>query len=104
MALRSISLRRLSLASVSSLAMGAAAKAEPVYNWTGLYLGFNAGYAAGRSQTATTADCSRTLIVGGNANTLCEPGYPGEAPGVNQAGTGVLRGSGFTGGIQAGYN
>ena len=73
-----------------------------MYNWTGFYLGLNAGGAWGRSSASTTTDCSLASsppayfcgLFGGAAN----------ATTVTAAGTGDITASGFSGGIQAGYN
>jgi outer membrane immunogenic protein len=61
---------------------------DPAYNWTGFYIGLNAGGAWGRS--AIDADSG--------------PGFGFEVPFVNAAGTRTLKPSGFVGGGQAGYN
>jgi outer membrane immunogenic protein len=61
------------------------------YNWTGFYVGLNAGYA--------WTDPSNTLsIVNGGF-------FAGSAvPGVAASGSQIIRGNGFIGGAQAGYN
>ena len=75
----------------------------PAYNWTGFYIGANAGGTWARSDAITTTDCNSPFVppayfcgsVGGGA---------ANAAAVNAAGTGTITASGFTGGIQAGYN
>jgi outer membrane immunogenic protein len=63
----------------------------PVYNWTGFYVGANAGYAWGRANTATVS-----------------PGLPFSAPPADAiysaAESPNVNTRGFTGGVQAGYN
>jgi outer membrane immunogenic protein len=71
-------------------------KAPPLpvlYNWTGFYIGGNAGYAWGSSDVTTS--------------TIFDPaGYfaATSVPGVNAAGIGSIDPRGFTGGGQIGYN
>jgi outer membrane immunogenic protein len=66
---------------------------DPAYNWTGFYLGANAGGAWGRSDAATSTIFSP---VGYFATT--SPGA------IAIAGAQRLNSSGFTGGLTAGYN
>lgn len=65
----------------------------PAYNWTGFYLGGTAGGAWGSSDPTTS-----TVFSG--------PGYFAvtSVPAVNAAGLQHVSPSGFTGGIEAGYN
>ena len=69
----------------------------PLANWTGFYVGLNAGYSWSR--------LNNTLLT-----TNGTPGYFGlppvvdVIPGVNATGTGDLDDSSFTGGLQLGYN
>jgi len=65
----------------------------PVYNWTGFYVGGNAGYGAGRSDPSTTTEFTPTNYW----NIL-------SVPQVNAAGTGGVDPNGFVGGAQAGFN
>jgi outer membrane immunogenic protein len=68
-------------------------KAAPiaVYNWTGFYVGGNVGWASNKANVSTTVDpasnmnaTAQTAIINGSA--------------------GSLKGNGFTGGLQLGYN
>jgi outer membrane immunogenic protein len=76
--------------------------APAVYNWTGFYVGANAGGAWGRSSANTSADCSNVTF---NGQYFCGPtGGAANAAAVNAAGSGTIAASGFTGGLQVGYN
>lgn len=84
----------IALTSAALLIPPAAAQAQqasPAYNWSGFYLGLNAGGAWGRANATTSAPSGDYLPA--PDNTL-----------VAAAGTGSMSGSGFTGGVQAGYN
>jgi len=78
-------------------AMGQGLPASP-YNWTGFYLGVNAGANWARSDATTSA-----------SNTGA-PGFAGpyffgtDVSIIDGIGSGSMTGSGFTGGAQAGYN
>ena len=63
------------------------------YNWTGFYIGGNAGYASGRSDPSTTTEFTPTNYW----NSL-------SVPQVNAAGVGSVNHNGFVGGGQAGFN
>jgi len=69
-------------------------------NWTGFYVGLNAGGAWGRSRNDTSLDCSPSNGYICNASS----GGTANAAAVNASGSGSITDSGFTGGIQAGYN
>jgi outer membrane immunogenic protein len=65
----------------------------PVYSWTGVYIGANAGYSWGDSEVSTT--------------TVFNPAgyfFAGNVPAVNAAGAQIINPKGFTGGGQIGYN
>jgi len=67
--------------------------ADPIYSWTGGYIGVNAGGAWGSSNSSTS--------------TMFSPvGYflPENVPLVNAAGVQNIKPNGFTGGFEAGYN
>jgi len=63
-----------------------------VYNWTGFYVGLNAGGAWGQSDVVTQVNGVGTFF-----NVL-------NPPAINANGNSTVDPSGFTGGIQAGYN
>jgi outer membrane immunogenic protein len=81
------------------------APAVEVPSWTGFYLGAYAGGAWGRSNANTSVDCSATTIPPAY---LCGSGPVAaggsNASAVNAAGTGTITATGFTGGVEAGYN
>jgi outer membrane immunogenic protein len=82
-------------------------KARPfaeVRNWTGFYVGLNAGFAWGRSSAETLVDCGPPGS--GLLPYMCDPTGVGaaNAAAVNASGTGTINASGFAGGVQAGYN
>ena len=68
-----------------------------VYNWTGFYIGANAGYAQGRANTSSVFDCP----AGGGS---CDLNFPQNLAVVSAQGTGSLNKGSFIGGGQAGYN
>ena len=61
-------------------------------DWSGSYIGLNAGYAFGTSNQNTVVSAPGTWFVGG------------EPAAVAVAGAGSASPKGFTGGIQLGYN
>ena len=65
----------------------------PAYNWTGAYVGFNAGAALGTYDTSKTTTPSPTYLAD-----------PANVAAVNAAGQQQINRLGFTGGVQAGYN
>lgn len=72
------------------------------YNWTGFYVGLNAGGAWGRSDVTTDPSCA---TVPSFSPYFCGPGFgQNNAVAIAAAGTGSMSGSGFTGGGQIGYN
>jgi outer membrane immunogenic protein len=94
------------LASVSALAISAGTPAHAQsFNWTGFYIGANAGALWGHSDVTSSAPCTATSFSGANPGYFCTTTV-GLANGaaVGAAGTGSLSGSGFTGGVQASYN
>jgi outer membrane immunogenic protein len=72
--------------------------AAPIYDWTGFYIGVNAGYAWGHSDVASTFVCPAALPA------FCTYNIPENLAAISAAGTGTLEPRGFTGGGQAGYN
>ncbi len=86
------------LASVSTLALGAPAYGQS-YNWTGFYIGLNAGGAWGRSNATTAVACALPN------NLFCLPTFgQADATAVAASGTGGMSDGGFTGGGQVGFN
>jgi len=91
----------------SAMAADMPVKAPPVtaapapYNWTGFYLGLNAGGAWGYSgDPLTTVACSPATF----ASTYICTTSAADAAALAAAGTGSMSASGFTGGVQGGYN
>lgn len=75
------------------------APAAVIYDWTGPYVGLNAGVDFAHSgDPSTSASCA--VAPGATAATFFCP----DIPGINAAGTGAMSGTGFTGGGQVGYN
>ena len=66
------------------------------YNWTGFYFGGNAGYAWGDSDVSSAFSCP------GGAG--CSVSIDQNLANITSAATGSLSPTGFTGGVQAGYN
>lgn len=69
------------------------------YDWSGFYVGLNAGGDRAYSGDPTTSASCASLPQFFSPYFACN-----EIPTVNAAGTGSMSGSGFTGGAQAGYN
>lgn len=98
----------LSSVAATAIALGlgapAQAQAPASYNWSGFYVGLNAGAAFGRSNARTSSDCS--LPTGGAPSYYCDNTGLGadNAAAVDGSGSGAITDTGFTGGIQAGYN
>lgn len=79
--------------------------AKAADNWSGFYIGANAGYAWGQSSAKTGTDCPGTGLV--RLGYFCDGSAPALLPNsaaVGAAGSGSFSQSGFTGGGQAGYN
>ncbi len=83
-------------------AIGGRAEAQPVYHWTGFYIGGNAGAAWGHSDFATDAPCVAATFLPGYFCTATFSQANGSA--VAAAGTGSASSTKFTGGGQIGYN
>lgn len=79
---------------------GPALAASPTYDWSGFYLGLNAGNAWMRSSETTSLPCTESP----GSGALCDSTNPGNAPLVGALGSGSFSGSGFSGGIGGGYN
>lgn len=84
------------------LAAGTPVRADPSSGFAGGYVGVNAGVARGSSNFGTDPGC---VPVGANG-TFCEQSSTSSVNGthVARSGSGDLSDSGFTGGIQGGYN
>lgn len=84
----------IAFSAATASAADMAVKAPPpapmvqVYNWTGFYIGLNAGGAWGRS----------------DVDALTEENFASQVPFENAAGTRSFRPAGFIGGGQVGYN
>jgi outer membrane immunogenic protein len=92
-------MRRISLAvlAITAMALNAgiqsASAAPATYNWSGWYMGLNAGGGWGNSNTPTSTVFSGTGFL-----------FASEVSTINSAGAQSLNTKGFTGGVQAGYN
>jgi outer membrane immunogenic protein len=90
---------------VSALVAGSPALAAPVYNWTGMYVGFYAGGVWGRGNSTANTNCPEEINAGPPGGYYCDNlRAPGNAAAVTSAGSGSAASTKFTGGIQAGYN
>jgi outer membrane immunogenic protein len=81
----------------------AAAPAPVPYSWTGFYVGANVGGAWGKSGTSASADCNVTFGASPFPY-VCDTGSIANGAAFGAGGTGTIRSSAFTGGLQAGYN
>jgi outer membrane immunogenic protein len=91
-----------SAAALPVLFAGPAMAAPQAYNWTGFYLGLNAGGVWTTAHQTTTVPCTEPFFVG----YFCDAGA-GQGPNaaaVGAAGSGSFSGNGFTGGGEAGFN
>jgi outer membrane immunogenic protein len=80
--------------------MAASSPASTAQNWSGFYVGANAGADwAYSGDPSTSASCAGAPGFVNGSYFACA-----DIPGVNAIGTGSMSGSGFTGGMQAGYN
>ncbi|MGC1778173.1 MAG: outer membrane protein [Xanthobacteraceae bacterium] len=79
---------------------GPALAASPTYDWSGFYLGLNAGGDWTRSSETTSLPCTEII----HNTAVCDSTDPGNAPLVSALGTGSFSGSHFSGGIGGGYN
>lgn len=92
--------RLLSSAAALPVLLAGPAMAAP-YNWTGFYVGLNAGGVGTSTNQTTTVPCTEPFGVG----YFCAGGLgTANAAAVTAAGSGSFLGSGFTGGGQAGFN
>lgn len=77
---------------------------EPVYNWTGFYVGGNAGYSWGRAGTDGTETGTQSVSEFVAFSGVLVPGFPVVTPLATTPLTGRANVNGFVGGGQAGYN
>ena len=94
----------LTLASVAALSATNPALAQG-FNWTGFYVGTNAGGTWGAGDLTSTTTCPPATAT--TAGYFCESTSPFSLPNgaaVAAAGSGSGSGTGFTGGVHAGYN
>jgi outer membrane immunogenic protein len=75
-----------------------------VYDWTGFYIGGNAGYSWGRASTDGDLTGSQSVSVFRTAGPTLLAGFPVVTPLATAALTGRSNVNGFVGGGQAGYN
>jgi len=68
---------------------------EAVYNWTGFYVGGNAGWAWGNSSATSVFTCPTPV---------CSRSIAANLAAFGAGATGSSSPNGFTGGLQAGYN
>lgn len=95
------------IAAVSTTALTQIASAAPLaqpYNWTGFYVGGNAGGLWGESDVTSSVPCTATNFGPPGGYFCTTTTGQANAAAVGAAGSGSLTGSGFTGGVQAGYN
>lgn len=92
------SLLTRSLAFVAIAAVPASAQAQQASNWTGFYVGANAGYAWGDSDVSTSTECPANGY-------YCSPGNGlGNLAAINADGSGSLDPNAFNGGGLIGGN
>jgi len=86
--------------------LNAPASAQGVLTWTGFYVGANAGAAWGRSKVNSAVNCNVPPLGPAGANYICDTSGAGadDAAALNASGSGNVNKSGFTGGVQVGYN
>jgi outer membrane immunogenic protein len=90
--MRTICIALTSAALLLPPAAAQAQQANPAHNWSGFYLGLNAGAAFGKFHTKTQVGAGNYFV------------FPADAATVSATGTRSLSDSGFTGGVQAGFN
>ena len=97
-----VSVKTLLLAGAATAVLAPKPAAAQYYNWTGFYVGLNAGADWGRSNASTSIPCTATANPPGYICTTTSG--VAQAAAVAANGTGGSTGNGFTGGVQAGYN
>ncbi len=78
-------------------------RADPRPSFEGAYVGLNAGAAWGSSRHETDPGCPGSAVNATFCGAAPDPSAPNGAA-VASSGTGKLSSTGFTGGVQAGYN
>jgi outer membrane immunogenic protein len=78
------------------------AGAQPIFNWSGVYIGAYAGGAWGNSNVNTLVDCANAPSLWYICNSTGSGAV--DAAAIGAAGTGKINSSGFTGGFEGGYN
>ena len=82
----------------------APAYVEPGYNWSGFYIGGNAGYGWGRAATDGTQTGTQSVSEFVAFSGVLRAGFPVVTPLATTPVTGRANVNGFIGGGQAGYN
>jgi outer membrane immunogenic protein len=77
---------------------------DPGYNWSGFYIGGNAGYSWGRAGTDGTQTGSTSVSEFAAITNVLIPGFPVVTPLASVPVSGRANVDGFVGGGQAGYN
>src|SRR5258708_4773665 len=77
---------------------------DPGYDWTGFYIGGNAGYSWGRASTDGNLTGTQSVSEFVAFSGALRPGFPIVTPLATTPLTGRANANGFIGGGQAGYN
>jgi outer membrane immunogenic protein len=77
---------------------------DPGYNWSGFYIGGNAGYSWGRASTDGNLTGTQSVSEFVAFSGALRPGFPVVTPLATTPLTGRANANGFIGGGQAGYN
>ena len=88
---------------VATMVAATPARAEAPGLFSGPYVGLNAGAAWGQSGFSTNPNCPPTIVGATFCNAAPDPSAVNGAA-VAASGSGTMSPSGFTGGVQAGYN
>lgn len=90
-------------ATIASSATGATARDPQSPSWAGFYAGVNVGYAWGDADASASTTCPSTAPPAWTCSGNVPASLP-NGPATDALGSGLFGGSGFTGGLQAGYN
>lgn len=96
--------RWIALTTAAFLVPPAAAQAQHPHNWSGFYIGLNAGAAWGRSDATSNVVCDRAFFSTDPSSYICGTASNFDSRKVAASGTGSQSKSVFTGGVQTGYN